>query len=51
MTRPLILAAVLGAIAAPAFGQTAVPFTLDWRFEGPSAPYFLAIDNGYFAKS
>ncbi|MCB1408389.1 MAG: ABC transporter substrate-binding protein, partial [Rhodobacteraceae bacterium] len=49
MTRPLILAAVLGAIAAPAFGQTAVPFTLDWRFEGPSAPYFLAIDNGYFA--
>lgn len=26
-----------------------MPFALDWRFEGPSAPYFLAIDNGYFA--
>ncbi|WP_414707743.1 ABC transporter substrate-binding protein [Rhodobacter sp. NTK016B] len=49
MTRPLILASLIGAVlAAPAFAQTSVPFTLDWRFEGPAAPYFLAIDNGYF---
>ncbi len=27
---------------------TAVPFALDWKFEGPSAPYFAAIDNGHF---
>nr|WP_239025436.1 ABC transporter substrate-binding protein [Roseibacterium persicicum] len=27
-----------------------INFALDWRFEGPSAPYFLAIDNGYFAE-
>ncbi|MFY0633425.1 MAG: ABC transporter substrate-binding protein [Vannielia sp.] len=26
----------------------AVPFALDWKFEGPSAPYFAAIDNGHF---
>ncbi|MCC5971850.1 MAG: ABC transporter substrate-binding protein [Pararhodobacter sp.] len=26
-----------------------MPFALDWRFEGPAAPYFLAIDNGHFA--
>ncbi|MBV7407844.1 ABC transporter substrate-binding protein [Maritimibacter sp. DP1N21-5] len=29
--------------------QTAVPFALDWKFEGPAAPYFVAIDKGYFA--
>jgi NitT/TauT family transport system substrate-binding protein len=28
-----------------------VNFALDWRFEGPSAPYFLAIDNGHFAEA
>lgn len=30
---------------------TKVPFALDWKFEGPSAPYFLAIDNGHFADA
>ncbi|MEM6635936.1 MAG: ABC transporter substrate-binding protein [Pseudomonadota bacterium] len=29
--------------------QTKVPFALDWKFEGPSAAYFAAIDNGHFA--
>ncbi|AHM03087.1 ABC-type nitrate/sulfonate/bicarbonate transport system, periplasmic component [Roseibacterium elongatum DSM 19469] len=37
--------------ATPAVAQdTDIAFALDWRFEGPSAPYFLAIDNGYFAE-
>ncbi|MEM6387605.1 MAG: ABC transporter substrate-binding protein [Pseudomonadota bacterium] len=31
-----------------ASAQTKVPFALDWKFEGPSAPYFAAIDNGHF---
>ena len=26
-----------------------MPFALDWKFEGPAAPYFLALDNGLFA--
>ncbi|MEM1360191.1 MAG: ABC transporter substrate-binding protein [Pseudomonadota bacterium] len=30
---------------------TKVPFALDWKFEGPAAPYFLAIDKGYFADA
>lgn len=37
-------------LAAPAWAETAVPFALDWKFEGPAAPYFVAIDKGYFAE-
>ena len=37
---------VLAAGAASA--QTAVKFALDWKFEGPAAPYFVAIDKGYY---
>jgi NitT/TauT family transport system substrate-binding protein len=34
--------------AGPASAQTDVKFALDWKFEGPSAPYFVAIDKGYY---
>jgi NitT/TauT family transport system substrate-binding protein len=34
----------IGTVSA----QTDVKFALDWKFEGPSAPYFVAIDNGYY---
>ena len=30
------------------FANTKISFALDWKFEGPSAPYFYAIDKGYF---
>ncbi len=43
------LAAAL-LFAAPAMAATEVPFALDWKFEGPSAAYFAAIDNGHFAE-
>ena len=44
------IAVAAGLVAATfAQAQTDVPFALDWRFEGPSAPYFMAIDNGHFA--
>jgi NitT/TauT family transport system substrate-binding protein len=46
--------AVLGAalVATPLAAQdlTEVDFTLDWKFEGPSAPFFVAIDRGYFEE-
>jgi NitT/TauT family transport system substrate-binding protein len=40
----------LGTAIVPAWAQTAVKLTLDWRFEGPAAGFLLAQDNGYFAE-
>ena len=50
MTRPVFaaLAAAAIALAGSASAQEEMPFALDWKFEGPSAPYFAAIDNGHF---
>ena len=45
---------LMAGLAAVAFGagvsvaQTPIKFSLDWKFEGPSAPFLLAVDNGYF---
>jgi NitT/TauT family transport system substrate-binding protein len=42
----LILAATCFSDAASA--QQPVKFSLDWKFEGPAAPFTVAIDRGYF---
>ena len=42
-----LLAAALG-LASPAPAQTAVRFSLDWKYEGTQAPFLLALDRGYF---
>lgn len=44
------LAAAFGTLTlgSAAFAQTPVKFTLDWKFEGPAAPFVVAIDKGYF---
>lgn len=46
-----LFAAALAALAvAPAAAETDVKFALDWKFEGPSAPYFVALDKGYYKQ-
>ncbi len=39
---------VLTACTLPAAAQSDLKFALDWKFEGPSAPYFVALDKGYY---
>ena len=43
-----LLAAVLVCSTAFAQKETPIRFALDWRFEGPAAPFFVAIDKGYY---
>jgi len=46
--RSLAVGLAATVITASAQADTSLQFALDWKFEGPSAPYFLAIDNGHF---
>ena len=50
MRHVLSIAAVaaISLSCGTAMAETAVKFTLDWKFEGPSAPFFIAMDKGYF---
>ena len=44
-----IAAAVAMVLACgTASAQTPVKFTLDWKFEGPAAPFLVAADKGYY---
>jgi NitT/TauT family transport system substrate-binding protein len=51
MNRRTLIAAAAVAVSAPALAQvpTKLRFTLDWRFEAPSALFTIAQDKGYFA--
>ena len=51
LSKPAALICALAILAGTAVStraQTAVKFTLDWRFEGPAAPFTVALDKGYF---
>jgi NitT/TauT family transport system substrate-binding protein len=43
-----IAAAVLALASLPAAAQTPVKFTLDWVFQGPTSPFLVALDKGYY---
>ena len=49
--RVVILSAGAALAGVAAQAQTEMPFALDWKFEGPAAPYFVAVDKGYFAEA
>ena len=46
----ILLATLVSALspAASLEAQTSLRFSLDWRIEGPAAPFLLALDRGYF---
>ena len=44
----LVATAMSLSVSHGASAQTPLKFALDWKFEGPSAPYFVAIDKGYY---
>jgi NitT/TauT family transport system substrate-binding protein len=49
-----VLAKLVGLVIAAALNggttlaQTPIKFSLDWKFEGPAAPFTVALDKGYF---
>jgi NitT/TauT family transport system substrate-binding protein len=46
---PIAILAVFATAAAPA--QTRIRFALDWKFEGPAAPFVVAADKGYYTAA
>ena len=46
--RIALLAAASALATTSASAQTAIKFSLDFKFEGPAAPFVVAIDKGYF---
>lgn len=48
ITTASLFGACLIMLASTAQAETNIRFTLDWRFEGPSAPFLMAQQKGYF---
>jgi NitT/TauT family transport system substrate-binding protein len=47
--RVIFAAAAMAVLAArPAAAETSIKFSLDFKFEGPAAPFLVAIEKGYF---
>ena len=44
----IFAASLLAATSASAQQLTSIKFSLDFKFEGPAAPFVVAIDKGYF---
>ena len=46
--RLVAAAAIVALAVGPATAQTPVKFSIDFKFEGPSAPFLVALDRGYY---
>lgn len=46
--RALAATLLIGLSVPAAQAEIAMPFALDWKFEGPAAPYTLAADKGFY---
>jgi len=46
--RPAGLVLGLAFTIAPAIAETSIKFSLDFKFEGPAAPFVVPIDKGYY---
>ncbi|MEM1363097.1 MAG: ABC transporter substrate-binding protein [Pseudomonadota bacterium] len=51
MLDRLLAPCAVVAMAVSAQAQTTVPFAYAWSFQGPTAPYFVAEENGYFKEA
>ena len=51
MFKNLVLIIISFLFSITSYADTKIPFTLDWKFEGPSAPFFNAIDKGFFKEA
>jgi NitT/TauT family transport system substrate-binding protein len=48
--RRLLLAAALLALSVSAHANETIRFMLNWKPEGTNAPFFYAVDHGFFAR-
>lgn len=50
MNKRTWLSGLAGLMAAAGASATDIDFALDWKFEGPAAPYLMAMERGYYEE-
>lgn len=48
--RAAMFAGAVSLTAVPAHADIDIKFTLDWKFQGPTAAFLVAADKGYYAE-